>query len=191
MSRRRKVVLASVLALSAVGVTMALWSSSSGPSYAGKNVTEWFEDYCQVTSLPPVLVLANHSQLTPKAEAVRAFYAMGTNSVPFLVSRVNRNMTQSRYEYWRGKVQRRFQPRSKVADAYVAAVILREVVKPPKDMLRPLLEPALVSTNRHQVNAALSALDAAYRVSPTNQVVSRSRPRATNQEHILVIGPNF
>ena len=87
-----------------------------------------------------------------------AFRAMGTNAVPFLVSLITRDPAPSRFDEWRMKLPGWFRPFPKSLQPQIAAGLLRVEVKPPDDMLMPLLTPAILGTNLQQRNAALMAL---------------------------------
>ena len=51
-------------------------------------------------------------------DAPAAFRAIGTNALPLLVDRLNRDITLSRLERWIQSLPRRFRPKLKTEEAY-------------------------------------------------------------------------
>lgn len=160
MSRRRK----AIVALAAVAVIAAgAWSlRPRGYTYQGKTVEEWFNEYCKEKF--DWLALVRSRRATPSEPpgqtALAAFREMGTNALPFLTSRINRDLTQSRLEQWcNAKLPAKFRRPDRATSAMIAAGILRKQVQPPLDMARPLLASALASTNQDQRYIASLALD--------------------------------
>jgi hypothetical protein len=97
------------------------------------------------------------------------FERMGTDAVPYLAERINQNPGYSKLEVWRIKIRWRLPqllkrffplPPSKGSEAHTAANLLFAQIKPPGEMLLPLIEPALQSTNADQRVSALIALRA-------------------------------
>jgi hypothetical protein len=90
---------------------------------------------------------------------------MGTNAVPFLASRITQDSSYSRMDLWRNNVRRRLPqflkpllPLAPGTRADLAADLLANHIKPPGELLVPLIEPALQSTNADQRLTALIAL---------------------------------
>jgi hypothetical protein len=95
------------------------------------------------------------------------FKRMGTNAVPYLAGRINQNHGYSRMDVWRIKVRWRLPqmlkgllplPASQGSEAGTAANLLSSQIKPPGEMLLPLIRPALQSTNADQRVTAFIAL---------------------------------
>lgn len=95
------------------------------------------------------------------------FKRMGTNAVPYLANRINQEHGYSKMEVWRIKIRWRLPqmlkgplplPASRGTEAWSAAQLLFGQIKPPGEMLLPLIQPALRSTNADQRVTALVAL---------------------------------
>ena len=147
MTRRRRIGLAICLLLLVIAVVVSL--RPSGPSYKGRSMHDWFERYKQLrdNTRPPV-----PSEKPGEVAAIEeAFVAMGTNAVPFLAGRITRDPSYSRIDMLRFKYRRYLGklplPASKVLEAGSAANLLSSYIKPPGEILVPLLEPAFQSTN--------------------------------------------
>jgi hypothetical protein len=136
-----------VLTMSAttVIVVMLLWPR--GYTFQGRTVGAWFKDCAKdqwVRDFPSTGEIGASGEV---------FRLMGTNVVPFLASRITRDLTPSRLDRWMSRLPRRFRPATKEDEAYAAAHLIRQCVKPPESMLRELLKPAMSSTNGAQINA--------------------------------------
>ena len=160
MSHVRKTVLTSAISLVAFAIFVALWSQPSLPSYQGRSVKQWFSDCAKGQLIKDYF---RSGRVDPMA--MEAFGAMGTNAVPFLAVRITSGLRPSRFELWRMKLPAVFQPTQefKCAEAYTAAVLLRACVKPPDQMLRPLLLPAMKGTNYDRSYAAFIAIGKSLR----------------------------
>jgi len=150
MTLKRKLGIAATLAAVLLALTLC-WPKPKGYTYQDKTVEEWFEKYSHEC-------YAQHPNWGIVGEAAEAFRAMGTNAVPFLVNRINRDRTPSRLEIWTSKLPGRFQDKSKVLEAHSAASLINACIKPPRGMLSEMLKPALLSTNAGQRFAAGAAL---------------------------------
>lgn len=139
MSRRRKV----IAALAAVAVIVGAWWlwPRDVYRYQGKTVEWWFREYAEVYE-------STDSARRPQLNSSIAFNEMGTNAVPLRVGRINRDLTPSPLEPWTRRLPKRFRPVSKQQEAWYAAVLLHESVQVPKNMLRELLKPAMLITNK-------------------------------------------
>jgi len=144
MTLKRKLGIAAVLV---AALTITLWPRPRGYTYQGKTVEEWFRDYTPFR------------YGIPDNGAENAFREMGTNGVPFLVSRINRDFAPSLFERWAYKLPLRFRPVSKDVEAFKAAALLGTYVNAHENMLRELLKPAILSTNQAQRNFADRALN--------------------------------
>ena len=150
------------------------WPRALAPSYEGRTVEEWLKSYDElrnkgtydaVRAVPASQRKAvTHDELT-RAES--AFQKMGTNAVPYLADLINRDLGSSKLEVWRIKIRWRLPqvlkgflplPVSRGSEAGTAAELLAIQIKPPGEMLLPLIEPALQSTNADQRLMALLAL---------------------------------
>ena len=149
MSRGRKAIVA--LAAVVVIAVLAWWFWPRNVyMYQGKTVEGWFSEFIAVGR-------GTRANMRP----LNAFAEMGTNTVPFLASRINRDLAPSLLEQWRNKLPTRFRSTGrstpKAFEAFSAAWLCNQV-KPPEEMLRLLLKPALQSTNQLQREAAARAL---------------------------------
>jgi len=137
-------------------------------------VEAWFESYDEMRNkgtYDAVRATPASQQQTVTTNdlmlAESAFQRMGTNAVPYLAGRINQNFGYSRMEVWRIKVRWRLPqllkgllplPAAKGGEAGTAANLLSGQIKPPGEMLLPLVRPALQSTNADQRVMALIAL---------------------------------
>ena len=96
---------------------------------------------------------------------------MGTNAVPFLASRINRDLEPTRFEQLASKLPGRFQPKPKPKDfeAWQAACLLHDCIKAPDNMLREMLKPALLSSNGFRNDLVVSILTHENRKSGTSK----------------------
>ena len=126
-----------------------------GCSYEGRTVHSWFRQFAgtfesALTSFPG----------DERFESARkAFQGMGTNAVPFLASKINRDSELTLLERLATKLPKRFQPVPRKVEERCAALILSDVVQPPTNMLRELLQPALRSQDDRQRHFATWALE--------------------------------
>lgn len=160
--------LSSITAAACVVVVLTailLWLRPQSPGYRGRTVEEWFNIYTRrradaYPQLPP---------LAPAelANAASAFVAMGTNAVAYLAGRINQNQDYAKVTLWRFKNRQRIPtfledrlPRmpNKIGEGMDAAELLAVHIKPPGEMLLPLIDPALRGTNSGQRAMALLAL---------------------------------
>jgi len=169
MSRRRRLILAACATFAVIAVIF--WLRPSGPRYAGATVEQWLERYDEmrnkgfydaVRAVPPEKRRPVNSNELALAEAV--FKVIGTNAVPFLASHITRDSSYSRMDLWRIKVRWRLPQLLKrfvtlpTSQASTAAYLLANHIKPPGELLVPLIEPALQTTNADQRVSALIAL---------------------------------
>jgi HEAT repeats len=164
MFRRRKLALTGC-AIVAV-IALLCWPRTHGPSYEGRTVEEWFKRYDEmrykgyydaVRGIPP-----SEQESVAQSDlmlAQSAFQRMGTNAVPYLVGRITQGFDYSRTEVWRMKIRGRLPqmlkgilpvPVPRGGHSITAAKLLSDQIKPPGEMLLPLIEPALQSTNEGQ-----------------------------------------
>ena len=82
------------------------------------------------------------------------------NAAPFLASRITRDLSPSRLEMLAAKLPLPLRPvsKNKQFEALLAMQMLVACSKPPEEMLRQLLQPALDSTNAMQRYCAQGAL---------------------------------
>lgn len=135
-----------VIAVAAV----LLWPN--GYTYQGRSVKSWFKDCAKdqwVKDYPSTGEIGQSGDV---------FRLMDTNVVPFLASRITRDLSPSRIDRWMSNLPERFQRTTKEEEAITAALLLNKCVKPPMSMLRELLKPAMHSTNRAQSIAVEIAL---------------------------------
>ena len=155
-------------------VALIFWPRPHGPLYEGKTMEEWFRSYDEMRNKGTydavrAVPASERKAVTPDeltlAESV--FKRMGTNAVPYLAGRINQNFGYSRLEIWRIKIRWRLPqmlknllplPVSKGSEAGTAANLLSGQIKPPGEMLLPLIEPGLQSTNADQRVSAFWAL---------------------------------
>jgi hypothetical protein len=172
MSRRRKLALAGC-AIVAV-ITLLCWPRAHGPSYEGRTLEEWFNRYDEMKNkgyYDAVRATPASQQQTVTTNDLTlvesVFKRMGTNAVPYLAGRINQNPGYSRLDVWRIKVRWRLPqllkgllplPASSGSEAGTAAELLAIQIKPPGEVLLPLIEPALHSTNADQRLTAFLAL---------------------------------
>jgi hypothetical protein len=170
MSRRTRLILAACATFGVVAVIF--WLRASGPRYAGATVEQWLERYDEmrhkgyydaVRAVPPAQRQPVNSNELALAQAV--FKVIGTNAVPFLASRITQDSSYSRMDVWRIKVRwrlpqglKRFLPLPEGTRGSTAADLLANHIKPPGELLVPLIEPALQTTNADQRVSALIAL---------------------------------
>ena len=196
MSRRRKLAFAGCAAVAVIA--FLCWPRVHGPIYEGRTVEEWFKSYDElknkggydaVRGIPP-------AERQPVAQsdlmlAELAFRRMGTNAVPYLASRITQGFDYSRMEVWRIKIRGRLPqvlkgllplPASKGGQAITAANLLSDQLKPPGEMLLPLLEPALQSN----VNLRVVAFVALRGISSGHELARPYLERGLNDSNSLV-----
>jgi hypothetical protein len=172
MTGRRKLALAACASI--LAVTLIVWLRPRAPTYEGRTIEEWFKRYDEMRNkgyYDAVRAIPNSQrQAVAPAETARvenAFTKMGTNAVPYLAGRITQDCTYSRFELWRIKVRwrlpqilKRFVPLpiSRGSESSTAADLLSSQIKPPGELLMPLIKPALQSTNAYQRVSALIAL---------------------------------
>src|SRR5438046_569426 len=76
--RTRAKIAVGLLFLAAIGVLMWRVSSAREPSYQGKSLTEWLEEYNRAAAF---------DKTGPASEAIRA---MGANTLPYLLAHLRR-----------------------------------------------------------------------------------------------------
>ena len=161
VSRRRKLALAGCASVAVIALLW--WPRAHGPNFEGRTVEVWFKSYDEMRNkgyYDAVRVTPSSQQKTVTTNALMltesVFKRMGTNAVPYLASRLNQDPGYSRMELWRIKVRWRLPqmlkgllplPESRGAKAATAANLLYSHIKPPGEMLLPLIKPALQSTN--------------------------------------------
>jgi len=131
----------------------------------GQTVEEWFKLYSQerenLSSSP------NPRALNEVTNAALAFMAMGTNAVPYLADKINQHQELTRLTLLRLRYRQivpgfldALLPKipSKVGQGMDAANILAVYIKPPGEMLIPLVDSALRGTNSAQRSMALLAI---------------------------------
>ena len=155
-------------------IALLCWPQAHGPTYEGRTVEEWLKSYDEMVNKGTydavrAVPASQRKAVTPDELklAESAFQKMGTNAVPYLADLINRDLGSSRLEVWRIKIRWRLPqllkgflplPVSRVSEAGTAANLLSSQIKPPGEMLLPLIEPALQSTNADQRMMALLAL---------------------------------
>lgn len=160
MRVRRFILGVAVVLLAAL--VLVLWRGGrSGVVYQGRSVEAWFGRICRAEA---ALGGRQHLGGTPNH---KAFRAMGTNALPFLVRRALdlRPTSAARSNLyrlflnvpdWAGRG--RFAPRHFAARQ--AGDLIQEL-RPPMEALLPLLEPVLMGTNRLVRSEAISLLGSA------------------------------
>lgn len=172
MTGRRKLALAACASIMAV--TLTFWLRSSGPTYEGRTIEQWFKPYDEMRNKSfydavRAIPASQRQAIAPgeTALAENAFKKLGTNAVPYLAGRITQDWTYSRFELWRIKVRWRIPqilkgfvplPRSRSSESGTAANLLSSQIKPPGELLLPLIKPALQSTNADKRVHALIAL---------------------------------
>jgi hypothetical protein len=172
MSRRRKLALAGCAIIAVIA--FICWPRARGPTYEGRTVEEWFKSYDEMSNkgyydaVRATPVSQQHTVTTNDLALVESvFKKIGTNAVPYLAGRINQDPGYSRMDVWRIKVRWRLPqllkgllplPASKGSEAATAANLLSGQIKPPGEMLLPLIRPALQSTNADQRVTAFIAL---------------------------------
>ena len=161
MSRRRKIIIAAGLALVVIAFLLC-WPSPS-PSYEGRSMEEWFKLYSGTTQ--DASVPGAQAQLK---QVESAFKVMGTNTVSYLAGRITQDQNLSWLTRWRFKHRQRIPqvledrlPRlsgEKFTEGMRAAELLAVQIKPPGEMLLPLIAPAFQSTNASQRLMAFTAV---------------------------------
>jgi hypothetical protein len=152
-------------------IVLVLVFRPRSPSHQGLTVEEWFTQYDELWNASYYDAIRGLPRRSIQAQAFEpgqeAFRAMGTNAVSFLAGRILLDPTYSPVELWRIKKRRQLPnwlrfalptARSRGSEASTAANLLSGVIKPPGEMLVPLLEPALRSTNGEQRLTALIAV---------------------------------
>ena len=132
---------------------MLVWPR--GYVYQGKSVQAWFKD-CANDSW-----VEDYASTGEMGQSGEVFRSMGTNAVPFLASRITRDLTPSWFEPW---LPERWLPvairrTTKEHEAYTAGLLIWKCINPPESMLRELLKPAMSSTNYAQSVAVSMALE--------------------------------
>jgi len=114
--------------------------------YQGKGIDKWFEEYLK-------------ARVENKSEGAvhRAFYAMGTNAVPFLSGRISRDISESLGERCIGLLPASMRPTTRFQEALAAHDMLI-ALRPPLDMIKPLLAPALIKKGPGEYRLARSVL---------------------------------
>lgn len=143
----------------------------SGPRYQGRTIEQWFEQYDYLWNASYYDAIRGEPRRIISAGAFEpgqaAFRAMGTNAVKYLVGRITQDVDYSAFDLWRLKKRRQLptrlrfvvpMPRLCGAEAGTAANLLSGVIKPPGEMLVPLLESTLQSTNADRRLSALIAI---------------------------------
>jgi len=172
MTGRRK--LALLACASIMAVTLFFWLRPKGPTYEGRTIEEWFERYEELRNKSyydavRAVPASERKAVTPDdmASAENAFRKIGTNAVPYLAGRITQDWNYSRLDLWRIKVRWRIPqilkrflplPRSRSSEAGTASNLLSSQIKPPGELLLPLIMPALQSTNVDKRVRALVAL---------------------------------
>jgi hypothetical protein len=132
ISKRSGLLLLSALVLTAVFLVVVNdFRKGDSYVYQGKAIDVWFEEYTK-------------SWIEQKLEspAFLAFRAMGTNSVPFLTSRICRSISPALGDRFMTVLPRSMRPVNRVQEAFAAHDLLI-ALPPPIDMVKPLLAPAL------------------------------------------------
>jgi hypothetical protein len=148
-----------LLALCAATVLACFFLQRPELSYEGQTIAEWFKRYSAAR-------LSDSAQSPAPAE--KAFQALGTNAVPFLVRRINQTQGYTRLSLLRAKYHRHIPeflgpllpsyPGQRFMQGMDAAELLATQVKPPGRLLLPLLATALQSSNASQRVMAFAAL---------------------------------
>jgi len=151
-------------------ISLVCWPRAHGPSYEGRTVEEWFKRYDELRYRGGYGPVIPPSEQEPVAEsdlmlAETAFRRMGTNAVPYLAGRITQDFSYSKMEVWRMKIRGRLPqvlkgllpvPRFRGSQAITAADLLSDQLKPPGEMLLPLLGPALQSNWTQKVVAFMA-----------------------------------
>ena len=172
MSRRRKLALAGC-AIVAV-IALIWWPRTHGPHYEGRTLEEWLKRYDEMRNkgyydaVRATPASQRQTVTTNDLTLVESvFKRMGTNALPYLAGRINQNPVYSRLDVWRIKIRWRLPqllksllplPVSQGSEAGTAAELLAIQIKPPGEVLLPLIEPPLRSTNADQRLTAFLAL---------------------------------
>src|SRR5580704_10344738 len=94
--RRRTVIVFLILAAILVAAGFFVFFQASEPSYQGKTVTRWIDDYAALDS-----AFTNRYRFDSKkhADIAFAFKEMGTNCIPFIFRRLERQDAPIRTAY--------------------------------------------------------------------------------------------
>jgi hypothetical protein len=180
MSRRLKIATIAGL-LIIMAAVIVVWERVSSTRYEGRSVEEWFD-----TAYDMHLKAIGDLSETEKLELRRtelAFQHIGVNAVPFLASRITRDLsepksnprevidypiekqtpiTKAKRPWFEAFVAEKQTPITETKqpwlEAFVAANILASHIRSDADQLLPLLQPALHGTNDLQRGCALLAL---------------------------------
>jgi hypothetical protein len=197
MSSRRKVLLKIGLLIAFVVVLGLLVSSRTaddqGPVYQGRTALDWLHS-----------MSAASKTFASATNVVAVFRAMDTNALPFLASRITRNLKPSVLELVRTKVsilgrlnRSRGPIHSRREEAETATTLLWQHLSPPAEMLVPLLAPALRQNSdwlrRHYALHALQGLRSGYELARpyVEQALRDPDPRiqAAGADVVRAFGP--
>jgi len=144
-------------ALVVITLAIVLWPRPRY-TYQGKSVEEWFKEF--ITLSPSIGPVDAETGLPARyARSRGAFHEMGSNAVPFLASRINRDLEPTLFERLASKLPARFQkPKLRDFEAWQATCLLQECIKVPDSMLREMLKPAWLSTNGFRHDLVVSIL---------------------------------
>src|SRR5262245_53069686 len=109
MLRRRKA-MAALAVLAVIALAWCLWPRNVY-RYQGKTVEQWFRQS------------EGDTRMYTEA-ALEAFAKMGTNAVPFLMSRINRYLNPTLFDRMRSRLPQRLQPKSREKEAEAAMGLL-------------------------------------------------------------------
>lgn len=151
-----------------------LWPRTRGPILEGRSVDEWFRDYEMMRNVSYYNLArgtsASQQSTVPPEDLKRiesVFQRLGTNAVPYLAGRINQRHEYSWSEKWRSKIRQHLPPMLRRllpmqtfrgSDSATAATLLFDHIKPPGEMLIPLIAPTLEATNSNSRTVALLAL---------------------------------
>jgi hypothetical protein len=160
--RRRWIILAGgIVVVLGVAALVTARGGRSGVTYQGRSVEAWFGRICRAEA-----ALGGQQELrgTPNH---RAFRAMGTNALPFLVGQAMdlRPTSAARSNLYRLFLHAPdWAGRGRFAPWHFAAQEASELIeelRPPMTLLLPLLEPALAGTNKYVRGEAIRLLGCA------------------------------
>src|SRR5579863_801477 len=175
MKRRRMLILLTGVWLAA-GVWLLL-AHSGEPRYEGKTVSYWFREYYQahnnfVTKTEPDGTISIERDNRSKDAAMVGLRAIGTNALPYLVKEAFDTHRDSTWYQWYYRLLARL-PKSWNLPEYVSRERVRDnaldvitEIAPPADIVLPLIEPQLDSTNVFQHHQAISIV---ARVDPSER----------------------
>ena len=158
------------IALVALAVAILFWPRPRY-TYQGKTVEEWFKEFITLSASSGPVDAATGLPVR-YARPRKAFQEMGTNAVPFLASRINRDLEPTLFEQLASKLPGRFQPKPKPErkdfEAWQAACLLHDCIKAPHNMLREMLKPVLLSSNGFRNELVVSILTQKNRKNGTS-----------------------